>query len=392
MTVVASTAQRRTALVAGLAVVMMLLFVLTVVCVLPVRVLTTPPSSTVSYDTLAASLARGLATGRPSLLRHAIRPAAAVAVIHRGGRTDSITFDSLAVFDSTYYPSLRRGGFLSDEIERFNRFQMRRLERLEATPEGREIPRDLTSAANPSVFRTSHRIAFDGTDTLVLADYPVLTGMRVASPTEMMRTMYITTREAPHSLAFLSPLGSVIASEGALTPTSSRCPMFRVGDSIAVQCLSHAAPRIAGSEVSVYLGNGVDKETGITSIVGRTRYDGVVLRPNTPTTIRRGGILQFPTSGRRPSEPVAVDRAVGGTLLGTQWVNGQVRWRPNLSLNLKLLGQLASGIGSGADNGIPDGAVIPLTLDEALTIDVQRSLKRFVGNAPQARGNLAYAL
>lgn len=390
--VLVSSAQRRTALVAGLAVVMMLLFVLTVLCLLPMRVLIAPPLSTVSYDTLASYLTKGLATGRTSLLRSAIQPAVGVAVFRRGVAIDSVTFDSLVVLDSSYYPSLRRGGFLRDEVERFNRFQRRRLERIEATPGSQGIPNDLTSAANPSVFRTTHRIAFDGADTIVLAEYPIMTRMRVASPTEQLRTMYITTKDAPRSLAFLSPLGATIAAEGAYTPTSARCPMFRVGDSIAVQCLSHASPRIAGSEVSVYLGDGAEKRPAIRPIVGATRYDGMPLRPNTPVFIKRGGIVQFPASGRRPSEPVAIDQAVGGTLIGTQWVNGQIRWRPNPALDMRLLRQLATGIGSGVASGLPDGAVIPLSLDEALTVDLKRALNRFLTRTPQARGNLAYAL
>jgi hypothetical protein len=364
----------------------------TVMSKLPSRVLDTSQHGALEYDTLALYLTKGLAPGNGSLLRQAIQVSTAQAFITRGSRADTIEYDSLVVADSEAYPSLRAGGFLSDEIARYNRYQERRLERIRHVPGSRRIPSDLTGSANASIFRTTHRLASDGSDTLVLAERPVLSGMRVASPFDNPRTVYVTTKDAPTSMALVSPLGTALLTRGGLTPTHRPCPIFALRDSIAIQCLSHASPDISGGEFVVHF-DGVEPREGVAvSRVGTARYDGAILRTGAVQPIHVGGILQLASSGGRAGEPVAVESAVGGTLIGTQWVNGQMQWRTNPEFDTPLLRQLAGGAGFGVLGSLPDRSTIPLTMDERITLDLQKSLEKFVATAPQTQRNLAFAV
>src|SRR5690349_14392946 len=137
-----------------------------------------------TYDTLFAELHDALIDEPDRPLRRAIRAVQVDAVIPAPKGYAIVTYDTLSA-DPSVYPSLEPGGFLHDEIDRFNAFQR---ERLDAVRRGRLTGGsvlDLRAAENPSIFRTEIRNLDDGRgerDTIVLADRAVPYDLRVPSP------------------------------------------------------------------------------------------------------------------------------------------------------------------------------------------------------------------
>jgi hypothetical protein len=150
-----------------------------------------------TYDTLFAELHDALIDEPDRPLRRAIGAVQVDALIPAPNGYTIVTYDTLAA-DPSVYPSLAPGGFLHDEIDRFNTFQR---ERLDAVRRGRltgGAVMDLRAADNPSIFRTEIR-AFDGArgerDSIVLAERAVPYGLRVPSPFDAARLVAVTTRE-----------------------------------------------------------------------------------------------------------------------------------------------------------------------------------------------------
>jgi len=113
-----------------------------------------------TYDTLFAELHDALIDEPDRPLRRAIRAVQVDALVPAPNGYTIVTFDTLAG-DASVYPSLEPGGFLRDEIDRFNTFQR---ERLDAVRRGRltgGAVLDLRAAENPSIFRTEIRAIDD---------------------------------------------------------------------------------------------------------------------------------------------------------------------------------------------------------------------------------------
>src|SRR5205085_3282810 len=133
-----------------------------------------------AYDTLFAELHDALVDEPDRPLRRAIRAMQVDALVPAPNGFTVVTFDTLAA-DPSVYPSLEPGGFLHDEIDRFNAFQR---ERLDAVRRGRltgGAVMDLRAAENPSIFRTEIRAIDDARgerDSIVLAERAVPYGLR----------------------------------------------------------------------------------------------------------------------------------------------------------------------------------------------------------------------
>ncbi|HEY7237378.1 MAG TPA: hypothetical protein VH539_24710, partial [Gemmatimonadaceae bacterium] len=155
-----------------------------------------------TYDTLFAELHDALVDEPDRPLRRAIQAVQVDAVVPAAHGYTVITFDTLAA-DPSVYPSLEPGGFLHDEIDRFNTYQR---ERLDAVRRGRltgGAVMDLRAADNPSIFRTEIRAIDDARgerDSIVLADRAVPYGLRVPSPFDAARLVAVTTREWSRTL------------------------------------------------------------------------------------------------------------------------------------------------------------------------------------------------
>lgn len=339
-----------------------------------------------TYDTLFAELHDALIDEPDRPLRRAIRAVQVDAVVPAPHGYAVVTFDTLAVADATVYPSLEPGGFLHDEIDRFNAFQR---ERVDAVRRGRLTGGsvlDLRAAENPSIFRTEiHNIEDTRTerDTIVLTDRAVPYDLRVPSPFDAARLVAVTTREWSRNIGWISGKGTESVRGSGRIPGVPACPFRSVKDSVYVEC---TAP---GSPFAQLVLRFPDRlgETGTAMLFTseRTLYDGKQLPARQTVPIGTGGMFQLNsralTGGRRVrAEPVILEWTLAGTLGGTQWINGRIRWQPSVSRTSPFIRQLASAAGFGASVELEGGRNIPISLDETLTDELQSELDDFAGH------------
>lgn len=121
-------------------------------------------------------------------------------------------------------------------------------------------------------------------------------------------------------------------------------------------------------------------------------YDGKLVSPGPALSIRRGGLFRLPSRVLgQPGEPMALEQTVSGVLAGTQWVNGRVVWRQNADWDTPIARQLVSSSGFGLMSAISTPRVVPLSLDEPLSRELQAELEAFIKDHPGAR-DLAFAV
>jgi hypothetical protein len=350
-----------------------------------------------TYDTLFAELHDALIDEPDRPLRRAIRAVQVDAVVPAPHGYAVVTFDTLAVADDAVYPSLLPGGFLHDEIDRFNAFQR---ERVDAVRRGRLTGgsvRDLRAAENPSIFRTEIHNVDDGRsdrDTIVLTDRAVPYDLRVPSPFDAARLVAVTTREWSRNIGWISGKGTESVRGTGRIPGVPACPFRSVKDSVYVEC---TAP---GSPFAQLVLRFPDRlgETGTATLFTseRTLYDGKQLPARQTVPIGTGGMFQLHSralsGGRRVRpEPVILEWTLAGTLGGTQWINGRIRWQPSVSRTSPFVRQLASAAGFGASVELEGGRNIPISLDETLTDELQAELDDFAGNGKLAKGGRVQA-
>jgi hypothetical protein len=344
-----------------------------------------------TYDTLFAELHDALVDEPDRPLRRGIRAVQVDAVVPAPNGYAVVTFDTLAA-DPSVYPSLEPGGFLHDEIDRFNAFQH---ERVDAVRRGRLTGGsvlDLRAAENPSIFRTEiHNIedARGERDTIVLAERAVPYDLRVPSPFDAARLVAVTTREWSRSIGWISGKGTESARGNGRVPGVPACPFRAVKDSVYVEC---TAP---GSPFAQLVLRFPDRlgETGTATLFTRDRtlYDGRQLPSRQTVPIGTGGMFQFHSralTGSRPvrPEPAILEWTLSGTLGGTQWINGRIRWQPSVSRTSPFVRQLASAAGFGASVELEGGRNIPISLDETLTDELQSELDDFTGHKKSGSG------
>jgi hypothetical protein len=342
-----------------------------------------------TYDTLFAELHDALVDEPDRPLRRAVRAVQVDALVPAPNGYTVVAFDTLAA-DPTVYPSLEPGGFLHDEIDRFNAFQR---ERLDALRRGRltgGTVMDLRAAENPSIFRTEIRALDDARgerDSIVLSERAVPYGLRVPSPFDAARLVAVTTREWSRTLGWISAKGAQSVRANGRVPGVPPCPFRAIKDSVYVEC---TAP---GSPFAQLVLRFPDRlgETGTATLFTseRTLYDGAQLPSRRTLPIGTGGMFQFHSRAlagahRARPEPVILEWTLGGTLGGTQWINGRIRWQPSVSRTSPFVRQLASAAGFGASVELEGGRNIPLSLDETLTDDLQGELDDFVGRGKQS--------
>jgi hypothetical protein len=121
-------------------------------------------------------------------------------------------------------------------------------------------------------------------------------------------------------------------------------------------------------------------------------YDGKLVPHGPQLAIRRGGLLRLPSRILgQPGEPMALEQTVSGILAGTQWVNGRVVWRQNADWDTPIARQLVSASGFGLMSALSTPRVVPLSLDEQLSRELQAELESFIKAQPQAR-DLSFAV
>ena len=359
---------------------------------LPSYTLSSTARRGLTYDTLFAELHDALVDEPDRPLRRAIRAIQVDALVSTPNGYVAVTYDTLAVASDGTFPSLYPAGFLRDEIDRFNAQQR---ERIDAVRRGRLSGNvlDLRAGENNSIFRTELRDGSsdlaDFRDSVALAERAVPYGLRVPSPFDAARLVAVTTREWSRNLAWISPRGTQPVGESGRIPGEPPCPFRAVKDSVFIECTAPGSPF---SQLVLRFPDRLAETGTATSFTSeRALYDGAQIPRRRTVPIGTGGMFQFHStvlsSARRTRpEPVILEWALAGTLGGTQWINGRIRWQPSVSHTSPFVRQLASAAGFGASVELEGGRNIPLSLDEALTDEVQTALEEFAECAPRARG------
>jgi hypothetical protein len=348
------------------------------------------------YRALEEELAAGLEPSDSSLHRAIIVTEDSV-LLQRGGELLTVRFDTLAIVDTGQSPSLREGGFVADHVRRYNTIQHGRVRdvRYRFARRGASLGPvvDLREKENASVFRTRVRFVDDSSGARyrsTLSSRAATTGMRVASPFESRREVLISARRAPERFAFVGLDTTVTLAGRGTTPGGRRgCAFLMRQDSAGIQCRK---PGSARPEILMAL----DKrgQPGTLTMFRRDSvfYDGKLVPPGQPLSIRRGGLFRLPSRVLgQPGEPMALEQTVSGILAGTQWVNGRVVWRQNPDWDSPIARQLVSASGFGLMSALSTPRVVPLSFDEQLARELQAELEAFIREQPQAR-DLAFAV
>ena len=348
------------------------------------------------YRALEQELAAGLEPSDSSL-RRAIVVGEDSVTLRRRWESMTIRFDTLAIVDTGQSPSLREGGFVADHVQRYNTIQRRRVRDVQdqfARRGARFGPLvDLREKENPSVFRTRVRFVDDSSGDRyrsTLSSRAATTGMRVASPFESRREVMITARQATERFAFVGLDTTVTLAGRGITPGGRRGCVFLVReDSAGIQCRKPGAAR---PELLMALDR--RGHPGTLKMFRRDSvfYDGKLVPHRQSLSIRRGGVFRLPSRVLgQPGEPMALEQTVSGILAGTQWVNGRVVWRQNSDWDTPIARQLVSASGFGLMSALSTPRVVPLSLDEQLSRELQAAMEAFIKAQPQAR-DLAFSV
>lgn len=357
---------------------------------LPSYTLSSTARRGLTYDTLFAELHDALIDEPDRPLRRAIEAVQVDALVPAPNGYAIVTFDTLAA-DPSAYPSLEPGGFLRDEIDRFNAYQHERVDAVRRGHLTGGSVLDLRASENPSIFRTEVRAIDDARgdrDSIILADRAVPYGLRVPSPFDAAKLVAVTTREWTRSLGWISPEGTRSVRVNGRIPGEPACPFRAVKDSVYVECTAPGSPF---TQLVLRFPDQLG-ETGTATLFTRERtlYDGKQLPSRRAVPIATGGMFQFHSRAIdgdkhvRP-EPVILEWTLGGTLGGTQWINGRIRWQSSVSETSPFVRQLASAAGFGASVELEGGRNIPLSIDETLTDELQTALDDFAGPKRTAR-------
>lgn len=275
-----------------------------------------------------------------------------------------VTWDSLVVeADPDRYPSLRPGGFLHDQVERYNRFQRERLAL------GRERAEwfDRLAPYNPSVFRVDR----DGEGARRLSRSAEAWSLRVRSPFEGRWGGEVRARDARRGAGLLGPGVTVSLRRPTrlfrtVDGRRQRCefepgPMEVQAFCLSEQRVPQAIFRLAG-----------DDPTPRTAVAGWTDLwvDGHRVSSGDSVPVREGSVLQLD-----PLEPMLLGEFWDGILSSEQWVNGRERRVSDFAPPLDLFAPLDDpGTGAAAASD----AAVEVSVHAGASRELTASLADFV--------------
>jgi hypothetical protein len=278
----------------------------------------------------------------------------------------SVTFDTITILaDVEAFPAFDRAGFLYDQVQAYNRFQMERLALGRMDPDWY----DRLRAYNPSVFRSARRP--DGSQGLARA--PAAWGLRVRSPLEGEWNGEIRAHDVVRDVGLLSPRMSVPLRKpvSLVRPVDGRrqlCEFVPSPGEVRVYCLSEE--RIAQATLRF----ASDDRSRSWALAGWADLwvDGRRIAPGDSVEIHGGDLL-----GLAPLEPVVFGDHWEGVLSSKQWVNGRMRRRGELSPPLDLFYSLGAGPAS-SDGRVSPTAHIDLSVSAEASGDLTRQFNDFL--------------
>ncbi len=300
------------------------------------------------YQRMLASVDELMAlTGEAAVLELQV-----VDTVLRGRR---LRYDTLVVSGHPAdVPSLGRGGFLYDEVRRYNAFQRERAALSLVDYDAFERLRPY----NPSIFRPTRR----GDGSPAVTRTAAAWNRRVQSPfdDEWFGVMRASDAAAgwglysPYAtISFLSPRAVTRKVEGRLQACE-----FESGEQDAfAYCLSEARrPQAVFRDALT--------ERGASRLLAGwnpLRLDGERIAPGDSAAVAPGSVLRL-----APLEPVVLGEHREGMLSSRQWVNGRMRRRGLVDPPLDWLAPLGRRPIDPADPPSPDA-------DVALSVDLERS-------------------
>ncbi|WP_310572226.1 hypothetical protein [Gemmatimonas sp.] len=285
---------------------------------------------------------------------------------------DSVWVDTIAVVgDTLAEPSLAVGGFLRDQIARFNDAAVRQA--LGSTERRRDQP------ADPGNILRSVRASGGG---LRLADQANAAGLIVRSPVAEREWREVITADASAGVALVGQTGSIPLlpnSSGSRATVNGHVCEVRAGPTRALLYCG----AVLGSGVERFYDLAVDKALVESSMYLDT-YRGRRMWLNGRSTTARGlRVSQGALGDLRSTGPFLLSGVAGGYLAAEQWVNGR----------RQLVEQSQSTIGffsrAGRSARWPDGgSALRLSLDASLSAE----LEQVAGGYFAERGKLLDAM
>ena len=279
------------------------------------------------------------------------------------GRT--VTWDTLMIRPGADgYPSLRRGGFLYDQVRAYNRFQRERV----ALSTDRPVWFDRLAAFNPSVFR-GYR---DGDGVRRLTRSAAAWSLRVPSPFEGRWSGEVRARDSRRGAGLMGPGVSMSLRRPtrlfrSVEGRQQRCEFEPSATEVRAFCLSEQRrPQAIFRLVE-------NDPTPRTAIAGWSDLwvDGGRISPGDSMSIREGSVIQLD-----PLEPMLLGELWEGVLSSEQWVNGRDRRVGTLPPPLDLFGPLddLGAVDASADSDAP----VEVTVSASATLDLTARLQNFV--------------
>lgn len=253
-----------------------------------------------------------------------------------------VAFDTLVIrADLARLPSFGPGGFLNDQVARYNRFQRERLALARTRPEAF----DLLEAHNPSIFVAAR----DGDGRRRLGRTSAAWSMRVRSPFEGTWGGEIVARDARRGAGLLSPGASVSLRRPTrlyrtVAGRRQRCEFEPGPMEVRAFCLSEQRVPQAIFRLAA------DEGTPRTAVAGWSDLwvDGRRVSAGDSIPVREGSVLQLD-----PLEPMMLGELWDGILSSEQWINGRNRrvgaFDPPLDLFAPLENATAGGPGHDSD-------------------------------------------
>ena len=279
------------------------------------------------------------------------------------GRT--VAWDTLLIRPGAEdYPSLRRGGFLYDQVRAYNRFQRERISLSKAQPDWF----DRLAAYNPSVFR-GYR---DGDGARRLTRSAAAWSLRVPSPFEGRWSGEVRARDARRGAGLMGPGVSMSLRRPtrlfrSVEGRRQRCEFEPSAMEVRAFCLSEQRRPQAIFRLAE------DDPTPRTAIAGWSDLwvDGGRVSPGDSMAIREGSVIQLD-----PLEPMLLGELWEGVLSSEQWVNGRDRRVGTLPPPLDLFGPLddLGAVDASADSDAP----VEVTVSAGATLDLTARLQDFV--------------
>jgi hypothetical protein len=279
-------------------------------------------------------------------------------------------YDTMVVVaDTLSFPAFRRGGFLHDQVQAYNRFQRDRVAL------AREEPGwfHRLQAHNPSVFRSR----WTGEETPRLTRSSVPWSLRVRSPAEEEWDGEIRARDVHRGSGLVGPRTTVplrrhVRLTRRVHGRRQLCEFTPTGVDVRAYCLSEE--RIPQAILRL----ATDERADGSLLAGWNDLwvDGRRVSSGDSVPLGNGAVL-----GIDPLEPVVFGEYWEGILSSKQWISGRMRRRSVFAPPLDLFSALGDRA-SSAEGGASRSASVQLTVDADASRELTESLSGFLEDVP----------